>query len=396
MVKLNHHYQKLSEQTFFPEIDRRLEAHKVKYPKPELIDWIGNLPSLLPSLAVALSAASQEMSEKKIIQTSQGDSFLREKIAECDYPHLKISPDEIFVSDGSKSDLANIQEIFSPENRVALADPTPLVSLDTNIMAGRTRLPLKDGRYGGVIYLPCTEANDFKPEPPQSHADLIYLSSPNTLTGVAIDTPLLKKWVDYAKNHQAVIFFDGALTANITSDAPRSIYEIEGAKEVAIEFRSFSPLPCSYLVIPRQLEIQDAGKTQSLGALWKRRSETKFAGVPYPIQKAAAAFYSAQGQKEMHEKMHGDRENLIYLKQGLQDLGFSVYGGIDAPHIWWKTPKSMNSWDFFDLLLEKAGLTTLPGIGFGQMGNGFVRIASPSSRDQVEEALLRLKKMCEK
>lgn len=400
MVKLNHHYQKLSEPNLYPEIDRRILAYRSKYPQSELIDLTASASALPPSIALALSMASQEMGEKKTFQNygpppSQGYLFLRQQISQGDYPTLKISPDEIFISDGSKCDIANIQEIFSVDNRVALPDPTPLVALDTTVMAGRTRLPLKAGRYGGIVYLPCVETNGFQPEPPQSHTDLIYLSSPNSLTGVAMDRPLLTRWVDYAREHKAVIFFDGALAPYITSDAPRSIYEIEGAKEVAIEFRSYLNLSCSYLVIPQQLQIQDVGKKQSLHALWKRHSETKFNAVPYPIQKAAAAIYTPEGQRDVQERIRDDQTRTYLLKDGLKNLGFSISGGIDAPLIWWKTPRSMNSWDFFDLLLEKGGLITLPGIGFGQMGNGFVGVSAHSGMDQLEETLLRLKKIVE-
>lgn len=402
MVKLNHHYQKLSSDYLFPEVEKRVAAHKSKNPQASLIHLgIGDVTRpLSPSIVYALSNAAQEMGEKTTFKgygPSAGYLFLRQAIADFDYKGLGISPDEIFVSDGAKCDIANLQEIFSIDNRVALPDPTYPVYLDTNVMAGRTRLPLKTGRFGGITYLACTEENGFMPRPPGTHVDLIYLCSPNNPTGVAMDRTLLKEWVDYAKAHEAVILFDGAYEAYITSDAPRSIYEIEGAKEVAVEIRSYSKsagftgLRCSYTVIPHQLKIRDVGKTHSLHALWKRRCDTKTNGVSYPVQKAAAAIYSPKGQQEVREIIQTYSERARFLRTGLQHLGYTVYGGIDAPYIWCKTPNKMNSWEFFDLLLEKAHLVTIPGQGFGSMGTGFIRLSAFAETTAMADGLLRLK-----
>lgn len=405
MVKLNHHYQKLSHSYLFTEIEKRIAALKEKNPNAPLINLgIGDVARpLFPSLVSALTEASREMGEKKSFRgygPCEGYSFLREAIAQNDYRNLSISPEEIFISDGANCDLANLQEIFAIENRIALPDPTYPVYLDSNIMAGRTRHQLKSGYFGGVTYLPCTEANHFQPTPPSSHVDLIYLCSPNNPTGVAMTRSLLEQWVGYAKAQEAIILYDGAYEAYIQSEeAPHSIYEIPGAKEVAIEVRSFSKtagftgLRCSYTVIPHQLRVHDAGTTHSLFSLWKRRHDTKFNGVAYPVQKTAAALYTPQGQKELRATLQEYAEQSRFLRQGMEALGFTAYGGIDAPYIWCKTPPKMSSWDFFDLLLEKAHLVAAPGRGFGLLGEGFIRFSTFAEKDLLAEALKRLKKL---
>lgn len=403
MVKLNHHYQKLSGQYLFPEIEKRVSAMKARSPDALLLNLgIGDVTKPLSSTVIsALTQAVQEMGDKKTFRgygPSQGYLFLREAIAAHDYKELGIQADEIFISDGAKSDLGNLQEIFAVDNRVALADPTYPVYLDTNVMAGRTRLPLKTGRYGGVTYLPCTEENGFQPEPPSSACDLIYLCSPSNPTGIALSRPLLSRWVDYAKKHKAVILYDGAYEAYITTpNTPRSIYEIEGAKEVAIEIRSFSKsagftgLRCSYTVVPHALKVLDAGSVHSLYHLWKRRCETKFNGVSYPVQKAAAALYSPNGQKETKELLKTYGERARFLKEGLEKLGYTVYGGVDAPYLWCKAPGKMTSWEFFEVLLEKAQIISIPGSGFGQLGERFVRFSAFAEPTSLAEGLLRLK-----
>jgi len=402
MVKLNHHYQKLSDEILFPQIEKKVALLQSKSPQAS---WIhletGDVTRpLSPSLVYAMTNATQEMGEKSTFRgygPSNGYSFLREAIAEGDYKNLGISPDEIFISDGAKSDLSNLQELFSLENRVALPDPSCPIYLDTNIMAGRTRLPLKTGRYGGITYLECTEENGFLPSPPGTHTDLIYLCSPNNPTGTSMDKSLLKQWIDYARNHEAIILFDGTYEAYITSDAPHSIYEIEGAKEVAVEIRSFSKtagftgLRCSYTVIPRQIQIRDVGKTHSLHSLWTRRCQTKSNGVSYPIQKAAAAIYTQKGQQEVKELVRTYSERARFFLHGLQHLGYKAFGGIDAPYIWCKTPEKMNSWEFFDLLLEKAQIVATPGTGFGSKGAGFVRFSAFAEPTALAEGLLRIK-----
>ncbi|HSX10643.1 MAG TPA: LL-diaminopimelate aminotransferase [Chlamydiales bacterium] len=402
MTKLNHHYQKLVGNYLFPEIERRIEILKQKQPNAPLLNLgIGDATQpLSPAVTLALAAAAKEMGEKETFRgygPSEGYLFLRRAIAENDYKD--ISPEEIFISDGANTDLGNLQEIFSVDNRIAVPDPAYPVYVDTNVMAGRTRPLLKTGRYGGITYLPCAEKQGFQPQPPDSHVDLIYLCSPHNPTGIAMDRELLTRWVKYAKEHEAVIFYDGAYEAFITSDAPRSIYEIEGAKEVAIEVRSFSKsagftgLRCSYTVIPHQLKIRDAGSVHSLHALWKRRVDTKTNGVSYPVQKAAEALYSPQGKKETSEILRNYTARAKVLLSGLQSLGYTVYGGVDSPYIWCKTPPRVTSWEFFDFLLENVHIVTLPGQGFGHEGDGYIRFSAFAEKAAIAECLQRLKKL---
>jgi LL-diaminopimelate aminotransferase len=405
MVKLNHHFSKLSKEFLFPEVEKRTESFLKKTTGARLLNLgIGDVTlPLSPSIFQALSDAVLEMGNQATFRgygPEQGYLFLREKIAEYEYKNHNISPDEIFISDGAKNDIANLQELFSKENRIAIPDPTYPIYLDTNIMAGRTRGALKIGSYGGVTYLPCTEENNFNPEPPSSHVDLIYLCSPNNPTGVAMDRDLLKRWIDYAKREKAIIILDAAYEAFVNSpNIPKTIYEIEGATDVAIEVRSFSKtagftgLRCSYTVIPHALKIFDFGSYQSLHYFWKRRHDGKFGGVAYPIQKAAAAVYSPEGQKEIKERMRVYNEQSRFLLEGLQALGIKAFGGIDSPYLWCKTPPKINSWDFFDFLLNKAQIIVVPGVGFGRMGEGFVRLSAFSEKLVLTEALLRLKNL---
>lgn len=402
MAKLNHHYQKLSGDYLFPEIERRLARIKKRLPHASFLNLgIGDATIPLSSAVIgALTAASLEMGDKKTFRgygPSEGYLFLRKVIAEQEY--RDISSDEIFISDGANTDIGNLQEIFSVQNRIAVPDPAYPVYLDTNVMAGRTRSLLKTGRYGGVVYLPCTEANGFQPQPPPVHADIVYLCSPNNPTGLAMDRELLKVWIKYAKEQEAVILFDGAYEAFITSNAPRSIYEIDGAKEVAIEVRSFSKsagftgLRCSYTVVPHQLKLRDAGKVHSLHALWKRRVNTKFNGVSYPVQRAAAALYTPDGQREARDIIRNYHSRANRLREGLKNLGYTVYGGVDSPYIWCKTPPKISSWTFFDFLLEHIHVVTLPGLGFGQEGDGYIRFSAFAEPDAISECLIRLKNL---
>ena len=403
MVKLNHHYFKLAGGYLFPEIERRVAAFRKQNPQAAIVDFgIGDITGpLSPSVASALEQAAKEMGSSETFKgygPAQGYSFLREAIAQADYQHVGIHADEIFISDGAKNDLGNLQEIFAVENRIAVPDPTYPVYIDTNVMAGRTRLPLKGGGYGSVVYLPCTEENQFIPEIPNRPSDVIYLCSPNNPTGTAMSRPALTKWVRYAKENGAVIIFDGAYEAYIRSpDAARSIYEIEGAKQVAIEIRSFSKtagftgLRCSYAVIPHALKIVDSHQTFSAHALWKRRQETKFGGVAYPIQRAAAAVYSEKGRQETLALIDQSLSRARLLREGLMSLGYCVYGGMDSPYLWIKAPAGLNSWQFFDLLLEKYNLVSVPGSGFGREGEGFVRFSVFASSAKIAEGLNRLR-----
>jgi LL-diaminopimelate aminotransferase len=399
MVKLNTHYSKLAGNYLFPEISKRARGQSSSLP---LIDLgIGDVTRPLPSAIVqALSQASLEMGEASTFRgygPSAGYDFLREAIAKHDYKGL-VDPEDIFISDGAKCDIANIQEIFCSSSRVAVPDPTYPVYLDTTVMAGRTRLQLKNGRYGGVLYLPCTEENQFCPEPPRESCDLVYLCSPNNPTGSAMTQKLLSRWVDYAKRVKAILLFDGAYEAYIRSPGiPKSIYEIEEAKEVAIEIRSYSKtagftgLRLSYTVIPKALKIFDCGKERSLHALWQRRHDTKYGGAPYPIQKAAEAIYSPLGNQQVKEIIDSYSQNAQFLRKGLEEFGLTVYGGLDAPYIWCKAPDNLSSWEFFDLLLNKAGIVSVPGSGFGLLGEGFVRFSAFADRSKLTEALTRLR-----
>jgi len=400
MTKLNHHFQKLSGNYLFPEIEKRVAALKMKHPNAPLINLgVGDVTTpLSPSVITALTAASKEMGVRETFRgygPSEGYLFLREAIAKHDYKN--ISPDEIFISDGANTDIGNLQEIFSLDNKVAIPDPTYPVYVETNVMAGRTRPLLKTGRYGGITYLPCNEENGFQPQPPNVHVDIVYLCSPNNPTGVAMDRELLTRWVKYAKEHEAVIIYDGAYEAFITTDAPRSIYEIPGAKEVAIEVRSFSKsagftgLRCSYTVVPFDLKVRDAGAIHSLNALWKRRVDTKTNGVSYPIQKAAAALYTPEGQKEMREMVRTYGERAKMLLEGLKKLGYTVFGGIDSPYVWCKTPPKITSWEFFDFLLENANIVSIPGLGFGLEGDGYIRFSAFA--EPIGESLNRFKNL---
>ncbi len=398
MAKINHHFQKLQAAYIFPEIEKRVEKLQQKQPSAKFLNLgIGDITyPLFPSVTKALFDATSEMSEQpKGYGPSCGYEFLKKAIAENDYQN--ILPDEIFISDGINSDISNIQEIFSAENRVAVIDPAYPVYVDTNVMAGRTRPQLKIGGYGGITYLVCTEENGFQPEPPTSHVDLIYLCSPNNPTGVSLNKDLLGRWVKYAKKHGAVILFDGAYEAFITSDAPRSIYEIDGAKEVAIEFRSFSKsagftgLRCSYTVVPHELKIRDAGTVHSIHALWKRRVETKSNGVSYPIQKAAFSLYTPEGKKAIREAAFAINARAKNLLDGLKQIGYTVYGGIDSPYIWCKLPPKISSWEFFDFLLENAHIISVPGSGFGKGGEGYVRFSAFAETEVIVETLSRFK-----
>jgi len=402
MAKVNHHYIKLTGNYLFQEIEKKVSEFKKHSPSSELINLgIGDISQpLSPTIVSALESASREMGSADTFKgygPSQGYLFLREAIAENDYKGLPISPDEIFISDGAKNDIANLQEIFDIDNKVAMPDPTYPVYIDTNVMAGRTRPLLKTGGYGGILYLPCEEKNQFIPQLPNRSCDLIYLCSPNNPTGVAMDKKNLEKWVNYARENKAVILFDGAYEAYIRSpDCPRSIYEIEGATEVAIEIRSFSKtagftgLRCSYTVVPKALKLLEGRQWISLHDLWKRRHDTKFNGVSYPVQKAAAAIYSPKGKKEVKSLIDSYLKEAKHLLQTLTKGGFKAYGGLDAPYLWVKAPAEATSWQFFDYLLEKNQIISVPGIGFGAAGDGFVRLSAFGHPSALAEAAKRL------
>jgi len=369
--------------------------------KPVIRLGIGDVTEPLPKVCLdALHAATDEMGQRATFKgygPEQGYAFLREAIALHDYTArgCKIEADEIFVSDGSKCDCGNIQEIFSTDIRLAIPDPVYPVYVDTNVMAGRTGANV-DGRYQGITYLDSTPANGYVPAVPGVATDLIYLCFPNNPTGAVATKSQLAAWVAYAKANKAVILFDSAYEAYIRDPAiPHSIYEIEGAREVAIEFRSFSKTAgftgtrCAYTVVPKTLLAYDAaGNTHALHALWNRRHTTKFNGVAYPIQKAAAAIYTDAGKQQTTELINYYLANAKLIREAMNQLGFTCIGGDNAPYIWVNTGR--DSWEFFDLLLNKAHVVCTPGAGFGKCGEGHVRISAFNSRANVEAALTRI------
>ncbi len=402
MIRINENFTKLKASYLFADIARRVNAFVAANPdKPVIRLGIGDVTEPLPPVCIeALHAATDEMSRRATFKgygPEQGYAFLREAIAQHDFQAhgAKIEPDEVFVSDGSKCDVANIQEIFSNDIRIAIPDPVYPVYVDTNVMAGRTGANV-DGRYPGLVYLDSTAANGYVPAPPKEAVDLIYLCFPNNPTGAVATRAQLAGWVEYAKKHGAVILFDAAYESYIrTPGIPRSIYEIEGARDVAIEFRSYSKLAgftglrCAYTVIPKTLKARDAaGNEHAIHALWNRRHTTKFNGVSYPVQKAAAAVYTDAGKKQTHDLTDFYLGNAKLIREAVAKLGMTCIGGDNAPYIWVNTGR--DSWEFFDLLLNKAQVVTTPGAGFGKCGEGHIRISAFNSRENVTTALARI------
>lgn len=402
MIRLNEHFSKLKASYLFADIAKRVSAYVAAHPdKPVIRLGIGDVTEPLPPVCIAaLHAATDEMANRATFKgygPEQGYAFLREAIAQHDFVAngAHVEADEVFVSDGSKCDVANIQEIFAHDIRVAIPDPVYPVYVDTNVMAGRTGANA-DGRYSGLVYLDSTAANGYVPAPPAEAADLIYLCFPNNPTGAVATRAQLEAWVAYAKQHGAIILFDAAYEAFIrTPDIPHSIYEIPGARDVAIEFRSFSKLAgftglrCAYTVVPKTLKARDAaGAEHSVHALWSRRHTTKFNGVSYPVQKAAAAVYSPEGQQQTRELTEFYLGNAKLIREAMGKLGFSCIGGDNAPYIWVNVKR--DSWEFFDLLLNQAQVVVTPGAGFGKCGEGHVRISAFNSRANVETALARI------
>ncbi|QDV54035.1 LL-diaminopimelate aminotransferase [Gimesia fumaroli] len=404
MALINDHYLKLKAGYLFPEIGRRVNKFCEENPSAAVIKLgIGDVTEPLPpAIREAMHAAIDEMGNPETFRgygPEQGYAFLRDAIAKNDFQSrgVDISADEIFVSDGSKCDTGNILDIFGAENKVAVTDPVYPVYVDTNVMTGRTGEADESGRYAGLTYLPVTAENNFVPALPDSPVDLIYLCYPNNPTGTVATKETLKQWVDYAKANGSIIFFDAAYEAFITDDEiPHSIYEIEGAKEVAIEFRSFSKnagftgTRCAFTVVPKELKGKTAaGVTTDIHPLWNRRHCTKFNGVSYIIQKGAEAAYSEQGKQQIQSLIAFYLENARLLREGLESVGISVYGGVNAPYVWLKTPGDASSWDFFDELLQKAHLVGTPGSGFGAAGEGYFRLSAFNSRDNINEAVTR-------
>jgi LL-diaminopimelate aminotransferase len=391
----------------FPEIGRRVRAFQATHPDARVIRLgIGDVTEpLAPAVVEAMQRAVAEMGTRAGFRgypPDQGYDFLLDAIRQHDYAArgVEVAADEIFVSDGAKQDSGNIQEIFGADCRIAVSDPVYPVYVDSNVMAGRTGPVEPSGHFAGVTYLPCTEANGFAAEPPAARADLVYLCSPNNPTGAVMSRALLERWVRWAQANDAVIVFDAAYEAFVCDDAlPRSIYEIPGARSVAIEMRSFSKragftgVRCAFSVVPKDLTGTTAnGERVPLHALWARRHSTKFNGVPYVTQRAAEAVYSPAGKKQTLEQVAFYLENARCLREGLGAAGFSVFGGVHAPYLWMRTPSGLSSWEFFDRLLAQAHVVGTPGSGFGPNGEGYFRLSAFNSRENVNEAIARIRK----
>lgn len=406
MAIINENYIKIPATYLFSEIAKRVTQHKEANPDAPIIRMgIGDVTLPLPDASVdAMVKAAEEQRSSATFRgygPEQGYDFLRDAIARNDYQAkgLHIDADEIFVSDGAKSDTGNIGDIFSVDNRVAITDPSYPVYVDTNAMAGRAGEPNEKNEWSNLVYLPCNEANDFVPELPQQNVDIIYLCYPNNPTGTTLTKEQLAVWVKYAKKNKAIILFDSAYEAFITEDnVPRSIYEIDGARDVAIEFRSFSKTAgftgtrCGYTVVPKQLKAYtENGEAVPLHKLWNRRHCTKFNGTSYAVQRAAEATYSKEGKKQVRALVDFYMENARIIRTALLEAGYKVYGGVNAPYVWCKAPEGMGSWEYFDYLLKEKNIVTTPGAGFGASGEGFVRFSAFGSRENTLAAMERLK-----
>lgn len=408
MTTANPDFLKLQSNYLFADIARKVAAYKAAHPAERVISLgIGDVTRPLPpAILTALHQAVDEMGEAAHFRgygPEQGYYFLRSRIVECDYAArgVSLSADEVFISDGAKSDIGNFQELFAPDSRVAVTDPVYPVYVDSNAMAGRAG-EMRGKQWERIIYLPCTQANDFVPDFPQTRPDIIYLCYPNNPTGSVLSRAALQAWVDYARRERCVILFDSAYEAFITDpDVPHSIYELDGAQEVAVEFRSFSKtagftgLRCAYTVVPKALQIGDGqGGKVSLNALWNRRQCTKYNGCPYIVQRAAEAVYSAQGQQEIGAIIAGYQRNASLLRSAVSAMGLTVYGGVNAPYLWVGVPSDTDSWGFFDRLLQQAALICTPGAGFGAAGEGYVRLTAFGAPEDTQEAIERLRRLC--
>ncbi len=404
MTQINQNFLKLPGSYLFSEIARRVSAYTSAHPEAKMIRLgIGDVTRpLVPAVIAAMHSAVDEMGTFEGFHgygPEQGYEFLRNAIAEHDYAArgIDIQPNEIFISDGAKSDCGNIGDIFGPDNVVAVCDPVYPVYVDTNAMAGRAGdFQEEIGRWSKLVYMPCVEENGFTPELPKEKVDMIYLCYPNNPTGTVATKEQLKVWVDYANEHQSIILFDSAYEAFVTEEnVPHSIFEIEGARTCAIEFRSFSKTAgftgnrCAYTVVPMELE-RDGAK---LNSLWNRRQCTKFNGVPYVIQRGAAAIYTEEGKAQIRENIAYYQNNAKVILEGLTEAGLTCYGGVNAPYIWMKTPDGVGSWEFFDRILQEANVVTTPGAGFGPSGEGYIRLTAFGDADATREAVDRIKKM---
>ena len=396
MIKINENVLQINDNYLFTEIAKRTENYKQSHPNADIIKLgIGDVTLPLADCIIeAMHKAVEELESKDSFKgygPEIGYKFLREKIAEWDYKKLgiDISEDEIFISDGIASDIGNFGDLLSIDNTVGIANPVYPEYLDVSIMSGRNN----------IVYIPFSEKNNFTPEVPKEKVDLIYLCMPNNPTGTALSKEELKKWVDYAINNKSLILFDSAYEKFIEREnVPHSIYEIEGAKKIAIEFRSFSKtagftgIRCGYTVVPNEATAYNSkNEIVKLNPLWNRRQCTKFNGASYISQKAATAVYTEEGQKQITENINYYKQNCKIIRNGLIEAGYSVYGGIDSPYIWFKVPKGYTSWEYFDLLLDKANVVTTPGSGFGTEGENYLRLSSFGSYENTTEAINRIK-----
>lgn len=406
MVKVNNNFLKLQDSYLFSTIAKKVKAYQKEHPDKKIIKLgIGDVTLPIPnSIKLAMEKAVEEMNHKETFRgygPEQGYEFLREKIIKYDYQkrNIKIDTSEVFVSDGAKCDTGNIVDLFDADNIVAISDPVYPVYLDTNVISGRSGEYIENkGIYENIEYMKLTQENNFEihPKDLSRRVDLIYICSPNNPTGTVLNKEILKEWVEYAKQNNSIILYDAAYEAYIQEEnIPHSIYEIEDAKKVAIEFKSFSKtagftgLRCAYTIIPKELNI----KGVSLNDLWKRRQCTKFNGVSYVTQRGAEAVYSEEGMKEIRENIKYYQDNAEIIKKGLDDAKIDYVGGINAPYIWLNVPNNMKSWDYFDLLLQKANIVGTPGVGFGPSGEAYFRLTAFGDRENTIEAMRRIKEL---
>lgn len=408
MAYLNENYEKLQAGYLFPEIGRRVNAYAAQNPDKKIIRMgIGDVTQpLVPAVIQAFHEGVEEMAKQETFKgygPEQGYAFLREAIAEHEFHArgVRISADDIFISDGSKCDTGNILEIFGMNNTIAVQDPVYPVYVDTTVMGGRTGAMQASGYYENIVYMPCTAENNFTPELPTQKVDLIFLCFPNNPTGTTSTRENLQKWVDYARANNSIILYDAAYEAYIQdADVPHSIFEIAGAETCAIEFRSFSKkagftgVRCAYVIIPEALKAANSkGEQVSVKALWSRRHSTKFNGASYPVQKAAAAIYTPEGKEQIANVIAYYMENARIMKESLEKQGFTVFGGVNAPYVWVKTKNNMKSWEFFDQLLNEIQVVGTPGSGFGPCGEGYFRFSAFAARENVIEAMEKLKSL---
>ncbi len=398
-MKINENFLKIQNSYLFSMIGQKVREYKAANPSADIIRLgIGDVTRALPPAVIdAMHAAVNEMADEKTFMgypPEYGYDFLLNAINKNDFAARGVSldNDEIFVSDGAKSDTGNIGDIFSADNIVAVCDPIYPVYIDTNVMGGRSGELTDSGKWSRFVYLTCSPENNFLPELPKEHADIVYLCFPNNPTGMAITKPELQKWVDWANEHKSVILYDSAYEAYITEDLPHSIYELDGAKTCAIEFRSFSKtagftgVRCAYTVVPKELTVNGV----SLNKLWARRQATKFNGVSYVTQRGAEAIYSEAGAKQVKETIEYYLNNAKVIKTGLAEAGFKTWGGVNSPYVWLKTPDGMTSWEFFDKLLTEVNVVGTPGSGFGPAGEGFFRLTAFGSAEKTAEAVQRI------